>query len=78
MPSPPAVNVIAQVGHASLRVSVMDSFDRAATNSEIGQMKDVLRRYYGRDERVFETSVSLHPQDRFTYKLTFANELSIT
>jgi DNA-binding GntR family transcriptional regulator len=38
----------------------------------------VLRRYYGRDGRVFETSVSLHPQDRFTYKLTFANELSIT
>ena len=34
----------------------------------------VLRRYYGRDGRVFETSVSLHPQDRFSYKLTFANE----
>ena len=34
----------------------------------------VLRRYYGRDGHVFETSVSLHPQDRFTYKLTFANE----
>lgn len=38
----------------------------------------VLRRYYGRDGRVFETSVSLHPQDRFTYKLTFANELTST
>jgi len=36
----------------------------------------VLRRYYGRDGRVFETSVSLHPQDRFTYKLTFTNELT--
>lgn len=38
----------------------------------------VLRRYYGRNGRVFETSVSLHPQDRFTYKLTFANELTST
>lgn len=38
----------------------------------------ILRRYYGRDGRVFETSVSMHPQDRFTYKLTFANELTST
>lgn len=38
----------------------------------------VLRRYYGRDGRVFETSISLHPQDRFTYKLTFTNELTST
>jgi N-acyl-D-amino-acid deacylase len=41
--SPPTVNVIAQVGHASLRVGAMDSFDRAATDSEIQQMKDLLR-----------------------------------
>lgn len=34
----------------------------------------VLRRYYERDGSVFETSVSLHPQDRFNYKLTFSNE----
>jgi N-acyl-D-amino-acid deacylase len=41
--SPPTVNVIAQVGHASLRVGAMDSFDRAATDSEIEQMKGLLR-----------------------------------
>jgi N-acyl-D-amino-acid deacylase len=37
------VNVLAQVGHASLRVNVMDSFDRAASETEIGQMKALLR-----------------------------------
>lgn len=36
----------------------------------------VLRRYYGADGRVFETSTSLHPQDRFTYKLTFSSTLT--
>lgn len=34
----------------------------------------VLRRYYDRAGEVFETSVSLHPEDRFSYKLTFENE----
>lgn len=41
--APAAVNVIAQVGHASLRVGVMDTFDRAATPDEIEKMKDLLR-----------------------------------
>ena len=41
--TPPAVNVVAQVGHATLRAGVMDSFDRAATMDEVGQMKDLLR-----------------------------------
>lgn len=36
----------------------------------------VLRRYYDRAGSVFETSVSLHPEDRFTYKLTFENQPS--
>jgi GntR family transcriptional regulator len=34
----------------------------------------VLRNHTGRGGRVFETSVSLHPQDRFTYTLSFENE----
>lgn len=34
----------------------------------------VLRRYFGKDGRVFETSVGLHPEDRFSYNLTFDNE----
>lgn len=33
----------------------------------------VLRRYYDGDGKVFETSISLHPEDRFRYKLTFKN-----
>lgn len=41
--SPPTVNVVAQTGHASLRVNVMDRFDRAASEVEIRQMKDLLR-----------------------------------
>lgn len=34
----------------------------------------VLRRYYDRSGSVFETSVSLHPEDRFSYNLTFEND----
>ncbi len=41
--SPPSVNVIAQAGHASLRVAVMDSYDRPATRTEIEDMRALLR-----------------------------------
>ena len=41
--SPPSVNVVAQAGHASLRVGVMDRYDRAATGYEIDKMKSLLR-----------------------------------
>jgi len=41
--TPPAVNVVAQAGHASLRVAVMDELDRPATPAETGAMKDLLR-----------------------------------
>ncbi|MDA7946999.1 MAG: D-aminoacylase [Hyphomicrobiaceae bacterium] len=41
--SPPSVNVIAQAGHASLRVGVMDRFDRPASDTEIDGMKALLR-----------------------------------
>lgn len=34
----------------------------------------VLRNYTGQGGRVFETSITLHPQDRFTYTLAFSNE----
>lgn len=34
----------------------------------------VLRSYTGQNGRVFETSIGLHPQDRFTYTLSFSNE----
>ncbi len=38
----PATNVAALVGHTSLRVATMDSLDRAASESEIAQMCEIL------------------------------------
>ena len=37
--APPALNALCQVGHASLRVEIMDSLDRPATASEIKHMR---------------------------------------
>jgi N-acyl-D-amino-acid deacylase len=42
--SPPALNVVAQVGHSSLRVMAMDALDRAATAAEIEHMRGALAR----------------------------------
>lgn len=39
----PAVNVIAQVGHSSLRVMAMSELDRPATTTEIETMRSALR-----------------------------------
>ncbi len=39
---PAAVNVAAQVGHSTLRMGVMDSFDRAATAPEVARMRNRL------------------------------------
>ena len=36
---PPAVNVVAQVGHSTLRMGIMDGLDRAATPGEIAGMR---------------------------------------
>ena len=36
---PPAVNVVAQVGHSTLRMGIMDGLDRAATTGEIAGMR---------------------------------------
>lgn len=41
--TPPAVNVVAQVGHSSLRVMAMSDLDRPATSGEIDAMRDALR-----------------------------------
>ncbi len=42
--NPPAVNVVAQVGHSSLRVMAMQNLDRPATASEIDTMCTALRK----------------------------------
>ena len=39
---PAAVNVVAQVGHSTLRAGVMDRFDRAASKDEIRRMRNSL------------------------------------
>lgn len=39
---PPAINAVAQVGHATLRVGAMDRLDRAATGPEIKAMRGQL------------------------------------
>lgn len=41
--APPALNLVAQAGHASLRAVTMDSFDRPATGAEIEAMRALLR-----------------------------------
>lgn len=41
--TPPAVNVVAQVGHSSLRVMAMNELDRPATPSEIDVMRGALQ-----------------------------------
>ena len=41
--APPALNVLAQAGHASLRAVTMDTLDRPATRVEINQMQVLLR-----------------------------------
>ena len=41
---PPSLNAICQVGHTTLRASVMDSYDSPATSVEIGQMGDMLEK----------------------------------
>jgi len=42
--APPAVNAVAQVGHASLRAGVMDSLDRAADAGEVKAMRALLEK----------------------------------
>jgi N-acyl-D-amino-acid deacylase len=41
--NPPAVNVVAQVGHSALRVMAMSDLTRPATKAEIDTMRDALR-----------------------------------
>ncbi|MCB1549406.1 MAG: D-aminoacylase [Hyphomicrobiaceae bacterium] len=41
--APPALNVVAQAGHSSLRVMAMDRLDRPATAAEIETMRKTLR-----------------------------------
>jgi len=59
--TPPAVNVVPQVGHATLRAGVMDTFDRAATKSEIKKMQGSLRRALREGAAGFSTGLYYPP-----------------
>ena len=59
--SPPSVNVVAQAGHASLRVATMDKLDRAATDDEIDEMKALLRQSLNDGAAGFSTGLYYPP-----------------
>ena len=54
---PPSLNVICQVGHTTLRVSCMDTYDRLSTAKEIKEMKKLLE--YSLEEGAFGMSTGL-------------------
>jgi len=77
--TPPAVNVLAQVGHSSLRVSVMDDLNRAASTAEIGAMQTALRTAFEEGATGFSTGLeyptaSAAPTDEVTALATVAAE----
>lgn len=55
--SPPAVNVVAQVGHSSLRFSAMNELDRPATFAEIDAMRDAMRQAFEDGAAGFSTGL---------------------
>ncbi|MFT5510226.1 MAG: N-acyl-D-amino-acid deacylase [Hyphomicrobiaceae bacterium] len=59
--SPPAVNVIAQVGHSSLRVMAMSDLNRTATAAEIETMRSALRQSLEQGAAGFSTGLAYQP-----------------
>jgi N-acyl-D-amino-acid deacylase len=57
----PAVNVVAQVGHSSLRVMAMDTLDRPATSGEIDTMRVALRKALEDGAAGFSTGLAYQP-----------------
>ena len=59
--APLAINVVAQVGHSSLRVMAMSSLDRPATGTEIEAMRDALRHALHQGAAGFSTGLAYDP-----------------
>jgi N-acyl-D-amino-acid deacylase len=59
--NPPAINVVAQVGHSSLRVMAMSDLNRPATNSEIDLMRSGLREALEDGAAGFSTGLAYQP-----------------
>jgi N-acyl-D-amino-acid deacylase len=55
--SPPAVNVVAQVGHSSLRLCAMSELDRPATLAEVDVMRDAMRQAFEDGAAGFSTGL---------------------
>ncbi|MGL4286137.1 MAG: N-acyl-D-amino-acid deacylase family protein [Phreatobacter sp.] len=53
----PALNVVAQAGHSSLRFMAMDDLKRPATEAEIGRMQGMLRQALGEGAAGFSTGL---------------------
>ncbi len=58
---PPAVNVVAQVGHSSLRVMAMNELDRPATESELAAMEVLLQQALADGAAGFSTGLAYKP-----------------
>ncbi len=59
--TPPAVNVVAQVGHSSLRVMAMSDLDRPATPAEIDLMQSSLRQALADGAAGLSTGLAYRP-----------------
>ena len=57
----PAVNVVAQVGHTSLRAMAMDSFDRPASQPEIDVMRRALHQAFEDGAAGLSTGLAYQP-----------------
>ncbi len=59
--NPSAINVVAQVGHSSLRVMAMDDLERPATSSEIDTMRAAMRQSFADGAAGFSTGLFYAP-----------------
>ena len=59
--APPALNVVAQAGHSTLRVMAMDSLDRPADAAEVARMREALERAFREGAAGFSTGLFYPP-----------------
>ena len=64
--APPSINVVAQVGHSSLRVMAMSDLNRPATGSEVDTMRSALRLALEDGAAGFSTGLAYQPAHQAT------------
>lgn len=65
------------IAHAQLEISASALAPDLAEKLDVedgAAAMTIIRRYTGQDDRVFETTVSIHPEDRFVYSLELNRE----